>query len=113
MERYGYLVMILFTIFGSFWLEIFLKTRVLVRIRRALLAILPVSAIFIIWDFYAVSRDHWHFDYAQTLGIKGPSGIPLEEFLFFIVVPMAAILTLEAVRNVKRKWIVGDEASGS
>ncbi len=105
--------MILFTIFGSFWLEIFLKTRVLARIRRAALAILPVSIVFIVWDLYAVSRDHWQFDYGQTLGIKGPSGIPLEEFLFFIFVPMAAILTLEAVRNVKRKWLVGDEeASG-
>ena len=105
--------MILFTIFGSFWLEIFLKTRVLARIRRAALAILPVSIAFIIWDFYAVSRDHWQFDYAQTLGIKGPSGIPLEEFLFFIFVPMAAILTLEAVRSVKRKWSVGDEERGA
>ena len=109
MDRYGYLVMILFTLFGSFWLEIFLKTRVLVRIRRAMTAILPVSAIFLIWDFYAVSRNHWDFDPDQTLGINGPLEIPLEEFLFFLVVPMAALLTLEAVRNVKKKWIVGDE----
>lgn len=101
--------MILFTVFGSFWLEIVLKTRVLARLRRALLAILPVSAVFLLWDFYAVSQDHWQFDYAQTLGINGPFGIPLEEYLFFIVVPLAGILTLEAVRNVKRHWIVGDE----
>ncbi len=111
MERYGYLAMILFTVFGSFWLEIVLKTRVLVRIRRALLAILPVSALFLLWDFYAVSQDHWQFDYLQTLGINGPFEIPLEEYLFFLVVPMAAILTLEAVRNVKKHWIVGDEDS--
>lgn len=73
--------MILFTIFGSFWLEIVLKTRVLARLRRALIAILPVSSIFLIWDFYAVSRDHWDFDADQTLGINGPLEIPLEEFL--------------------------------
>lgn len=101
--------MILFTVFGSFWLEIVLKTRVLARIRRALFAILPVSALFIIWDFYAVSEGHWDFDGVQTLGINGPFEIPLEEYLFFLVVPMAAILTLEAVRNVKKKWVVGDE----
>jgi lycopene cyclase domain-containing protein len=109
MDRYGYLLMILFTVFGSFWLEIVLKTRVLVRLRRALIAILPISTIFLIWDFYAVSRDHWDFDARQTLGINGPLEIPLEEFLFFLVVPLAAILTLEAVRNVKKKWVVGDE----
>jgi lycopene cyclase domain-containing protein len=111
MDRYGYLVMILFTIFGSFWLEIVLKTRVLARLRRAMIAILPVSSIFLIWDFYAVSRDHWDFDADQTLGINGPFEIPLEEFLFFLVVPLAALLTLEAVRNVKRKWVVGDEVA--
>jgi hypothetical protein len=42
-------------------------------------------------------------------GINGPLEIPLEEFLVVLVVPMAGILTLEAVRNVKKKWIVGDE----
>ena len=32
----------------------------------------------------------------------------LEELLFFVVVPVAAIMTLEAVRVVRR-WPVGDE----
>jgi hypothetical protein len=32
----------------------------------------------------------------------------LEELLFFIVVPVASVLTLEAVRRV-RGWTVGDE----
>jgi hypothetical protein len=35
------------------------------------------------------------------LGIYGPFNIPLEEFLFFIIVPMAAILTIEGVTTVK------------
>jgi len=43
------------------------------------------------------------------LGIIGPFDIPLEEFLFFIIVPMAAIMTIEAVRSIKRHWKVGDE----
>jgi hypothetical protein len=34
--------------------------------------------------------------------------LPLEEGLFFLVVPVCAILTLEAVRAV-RGWQVGDE----
>ncbi|MSZ54049.1 MAG: lycopene cyclase domain-containing protein, partial [Actinobacteria bacterium] len=45
----------------------------------------------------------------QILGIFGPFGIPLEEFLFFLLVPIAAIMTIEAVRRVKHYWIVGDE----
>jgi hypothetical protein len=37
-----------------------------------------------------------------------PGGVPLVELLFFVVVPGAAIMTLEAVRVVRR-WRVGDE----
>ena len=36
-------------------------------------------------------------------------GVPLDEILFFMVIPLAAILTLEAVRSV-RGWKAGDEA---
>jgi hypothetical protein len=43
------------------------------------------------------------------LGIVGPFDIPLEEFLFFTVVPLAALMTIQAVRTVKKHWIVGDE----
>ena len=112
MLKFGYLAMITFTILGSFWLEIFLKVGVLRRIKRALLSILPVASIFIIWDLYAISRGHWHFDAEQILGIFGFGWIPLEEFLFLTVVPLAAIMTIEAVGVVKRKnekWKFGDE----
>ena len=47
--------MLIFTVLGSFWLEIFLKVGVLRRIKRAALSILPVATIFLIWDYYAVS----------------------------------------------------------
>ena len=110
--KFGYMAMITFTVVGSFWLEIFLKVGVLRRMRRALLSILPVAALFIIWDLYAISRGHWHFDKNQILGLFTPGGIPLEEILFFTVVPLAAIMTIEAVRTVKDKnprWTFGDE----
>ena len=35
--------------------------------------------------------------------------LPVEELLFFIVVPIAGILSLEAVRAVKG-WPAGDDA---
>ena len=101
--------MLLFTFVGSIWLEIFLKVGVIRRIKRVLLSILPVSVIFLIWDYYAVSQGHWWFDENQVVGIFGPKGIPLEEFLFFIIVPLAALLTIEAVRTQKSHWKFGDE----
>ena len=109
MLKFGYVAMLAFTVVGSFWLEIVLKIRVLKRIKRALMSIIPIAILFLIWDAYAVAKGHWKFDPEQVLGIYGPFGIPLEEYLFFLIVPMAAIMTIEGVRSVKKHWIVGDE----
>ena len=96
--------MIIFTIVGSFWLELFLKVRVLARFKQAFRAIAPVAFVFIAWDAYAIRNGHWRFDNSQILGFFGPFSIPLEEYLFFLVVPLAAIMTIEAVRKVKKNW---------
>ena len=96
--------MLIFTLCGSGWLEIVLKTGVLRRIKRAALSILPISTLFLIWDAYAIAKGHWFFDRDQILGIFGPFGIPLEEYLFFIIVPLAALMTIEAVVKVKPHW---------
>jgi lycopene cyclase domain-containing protein len=100
-QKFGYMAMLIFTVCGSFWLEIFLKTSVLRRWKRALLSILPISLLFLMWDAYAIAQGHWFFNRDRMLGIYGPFNIPLEEFLFFIIVPMAAILTIEGVTTVK------------
>jgi lycopene cyclase domain-containing protein len=109
MRHWGYMAMLIFTVLGSFWLEIFLKVGVLRRVRRMVLSIAPVALIFIGWDAYAISRHHWHFDPSQILQVYGPFHIPLEEYLFFLVVPIAAIMTLEAVRRRRPDWLIGDE----
>jgi lycopene cyclase domain-containing protein len=107
--KFGYLAMLVFTILGSFWLEIVLKVGVLRRVKRVFFTIAPVAALFIAWDLYAIHSGHWYFDRRQILGVYLPGRIPLEEVLFFIVVPLAAIMTIEAVRAVKKHWTVGDE----
>ncbi len=107
--KFGYTAMLLFTIVGSFWLEVALRVKVLKRVKRVFLTIAPVAFIFIAWDLYAIRAGHWFFDQRQILGIYFPGRVPLEEILFFIIVPLAAIMTIEAVRRVKPHWLVGDE----
>ena len=109
MLQFSYFAALAFVVVGSFWLEIFLKVGVLRRLRRVLLSIVPTALVFLLWDYYAVTRGHWWFDANQVVGIYGPKGIPLEEFLFFIVVPLASLLTIEAVRTQRRSWTFGDE----
>ncbi|MEY3586995.1 MAG: hypothetical protein RJB32_291 [Actinomycetota bacterium] len=93
--QWSYLAMIVFVAVGSGWLEWAFQLRVLRKPTRAILTILTVSPWFLIWDAYAIAQGHWFFDRNLITGIYGPMDIPLEEYLFFIVVPLAAILTLE------------------
>lgn len=108
MERFAYVGVLLFVVIGSGWLEIVVRTRVLRRGRRLLLAMIPGVVLFMLWDMYAVTQGHWYFNTDRILEVYLPGGVPLEELLFFIVIPFASILTIEAVRSVKG-WPVGDQ----
>ena len=79
------------------------------RWRRLLLTFLPVVVVFFAWDAYAIAQGHWWFDTDRILGLYAPGSVPLDEILFFITIPLASVLTLEAVRSV-RGWPAGDEA---
>jgi lycopene cyclase domain-containing protein len=81
-------------------LEWWPRTRVFARWRRLLLAVVPVAAVFTAWDLAAVHAGHWRYDRHQLAGVTLPGGLPLEEVLFFVVVPVCAILGYEAVRTV-------------
>jgi lycopene cyclase domain-containing protein len=107
-RQFSYLAVLAGCLAGTAPLEVFLHTRVYVRPLRLVLTLLPVVAVFFCWDLYAISAGHWDFDPASTTGALLPGDVPLEELLFFIVVPVCAVLTLEAVRAVKG-WEVGDE----
>lgn len=90
-------------------LELVLRVRVYARWRRLLLAVLPVAVVFLCWDAYAVHRHQWWYDAAQIVGLRLPGHLPVEEVLFFLVVPVCAILGFEAVRVVTG-WRAGDES---
>jgi len=111
MRHLGYLAMLAFCLLGTLPLELFLHVGVYRRWRRLVLTLLPVVAVFVAWDLYAIARDQWAFDRGQLVGVVLPGGLPIEELAFFVVVPLAAVLTLEAVRVV-RGWPVGDESEG-
>ena len=104
MGKMAYLAMLAFTITGSWWLEWAFKLRVLRRIRFTLATIVPISIFFLVWDALAIHWSHWKFDLSQTLGVILPFNIPLEESLFFIVVPLAIILTYEGVTKLRPHW---------
>ena len=79
-------------------LELVLHARVYARWKRLVLTVVPVLAVFVTWDAYAISRHEWAFSRALTLGFS-VGNVPVEELLFFVVVPICSVLTYEAVRR--------------
>jgi lycopene cyclase domain-containing protein len=106
--RFAYVGVLLACLVAALWLEPVLRVNVLRRWRRLALTVLPVAAVFALWDVAAIAAGHWTFDLRQVTGVYLPGGLPLDEVLFFLVVPVCAVLGFEAVRAVLR-WPAGDE----
>ncbi|MBN9618806.1 MAG: lycopene cyclase domain-containing protein [Actinobacteria bacterium] len=107
--RGSYVVILLACLVGTLPLEFVLHTRVYARWRRLLVALLPVVVVFGAWDVAAIHAGWWHYDARYLVGVTLPGRLPLEELLFFLVIPTCAVLTLEAVRARRPDWLIGDE----
>lgn len=68
---------------------------------RLVLSILLPFILFILWDIFATTRGHWSFNPLYTVGFK-IFGLPIEEILFFIVIPFCALFTWECVKYFTR-----------
>jgi lycopene cyclase domain-containing protein len=108
--RATYLLILAACLLGTLPLELVLGVRVYARWRRLCVAVLPVAAAFGLWDVAAIDAGWWRYDRRYLCGVTLPGGLPLEEALFFVVIPVCAVLTLEAVRVRKPQWPIGDEA---
>lgn len=75
-------------------------SRVYRRPRRLARAVLPVAAIFVAWDVIAIAGGVWWYNPRYVTGVTLPPSLPLEEALFFLVVPVCGVLTLETVRRL-------------
>ena len=60
------------------------------------LSLIPVSALYIIWDVLVTVRGHWSFN-PEYSGIITLFHLPLGEWLFFLVVPYATIFIYEVL----------------
>jgi lycopene cyclase domain-containing protein len=107
--RLTYLLILTACLLGTAPLEVLLHTRVYARWPRLAATLVPVALVFGAWDAAAISAGWWHYDHRYLLGVTLPGRLPLEELLFFLVIPTCAVLTLEAVRSRKPHWLIGDE----
>ncbi len=100
MDRYQYLLLMGLCVVLTLPLEFVFRARVWRRPRRLAAALLPTAAIFVAWDLIAIARGHWRFSPRLTTGWEVLPDLPLDELVFFLVIPVCGLLTLEAVRHV-------------
>lgn len=67
---------------------------------RTFLSVAPVALVFVIWDAVAIAGDVWTYNPRYITGFHLPFSIPIEEVLFFIVIPLCGLLTYSAVSTI-------------
>jgi len=81
-----------------------LGARVYRQPARLARAVLPVAAAFLAWDAVAIAAGVWTYGPRYVTGLRLPLRIPVEELVFFLVVPACGILTYGCVRALLARW---------
>jgi lycopene cyclase domain-containing protein len=104
LSHFAYLLILAACLLGTLPLELVLGVRVYAQWQRLVGTLLPVVIVFAAWDLYAIDRGIWGYDSHYLVGITLPGRLPLEELLFFVVIPICAVLTYEAVLVRRPAW---------
>jgi len=100
MDRWQYLLLMAGCLLITLPLEFVLGARVYRSPRRLWRALWPMLVVFVAWDLIVIARHHWTFSGRYTTGFAFPGGVPLEEVVFFLAIPICGLLSLEAVRRI-------------
>ncbi len=103
MDQGRYLLLLLGCLLITLPLEFVLRARVYRRPRRLLIALSVPLVVFCLWDIAGIRRGVWSYNPDFVTGVLLPFSLPLEEFLFFLVVPLCGLLTYEAVGHVLQR----------
>lgn len=100
-DPYQYLLLMAGCLLITLPLELFLRANVYRQPRRLLAAVLPVVLVFSVWDVFGIVRGHWWYSPRFTTGWLIPVvDMPVEELVFFVVIPICGLLTYGAVDTV-------------
>jgi lycopene cyclase domain-containing protein len=95
--KYTYIILDLIAfcpvLFLSFdkWVQFYKKWKI------SFLAIIPVAIFFIVWDVWFTNIGVWEFNAPYLLGLD-IINLPLEEWLFFIAIPLVTLFMAETIK---------------
>ena len=100
MENLHYAYVLIFIAICAVGVNFGFRLQLSKKIKLFLLTDSLILVIYLIWDFWAVSKGSWFFDPNQILGIMLLGKLPIEEVLFFIIGPMMTVLTYLALTKL-------------
>lgn len=106
-DHYQYLALMAGCLLITLPLEFVFSAKVYRRPKLLLAAMIPVVIVYAVWDILGIWRGHWSYNPDYVTGIQLPLRMPLEELVFFVVIPICGLLTYEAVGTVftwTRRW---------
>jgi lycopene cyclase domain-containing protein len=69
-----------------------------------LAANLITAVVFLVWDIIFTKSGVWGFSNEYTIGLR-ISGLPIEEILFFILIPFACVFTYHSISKfIRIEW---------
>jgi lycopene cyclase domain-containing protein len=98
MRSYIYYFFNLLVIVPPLLISIFSDVKTYKQWRAWGISLLLVSIPFIIWDIWAAANSHWFFSSIYTVSQR-IFGLPVEEILFFITVPLAMCFVWDVLKK--------------
>ena len=100
MQSLHYLYVLICVAICAFGVNLAFRLKISKSWRTFLKVDICVLVIYVAWDIWAVHKKNWRFDPSQILGLKVFGGLPIEEILFFIIVPLMTVLTYLALTKL-------------
>ncbi len=97
MDHYQYLLVMAACVVATLPLELVFGARVWRRPRRLVGALVGPVVVFCGWDVAAIAHHHWRYAARYVTGVDLPGRLPIEEVVFFVVIPICALLTFDVV----------------
>jgi lycopene cyclase domain-containing protein len=96
-DHFQYLALMAGCVVLTLPLEVVLGARVWRRPGRLAATLVGPVVAFSAWDVAAIAAGWWRYSPRYVTGVDLPGRLPIEEVVFFVVVPVCAILTFEVV----------------
>ena len=97
-ERYTYLILLITSVFFPLLFSFDKRVHFYTQWKALFWATLLPAFFFVIWDIWFTKLGVWGFNDAYIVGFR-LFGLPLEEWLFFIVIPYCSVFVYEVLHS--------------